>query len=126
MTNTLKAAALVPGLPHILKPELNQHYASLAKALSAVGDRFEKAGVERVVYYSTQWISVLGHLYQAKAKLSGLHVDENWYDLTDLPFDFKIDVPFAERMAKEAGANGYQTKLVEYEGFPVEIGRAHV
>ncbi len=122
LTKNLAGAALVPGLPHLLKPELNPHYASLAKALGAVGDRFKAEGVERVIYYSTQWISVLGHLYQAKAALKGLHVDDNWYALTDLPFDFKIDVPFAKRIAENATGAGYQTKLVDYEGFPVDTG----
>lgn len=122
MSKMLKAAALVPGLPHVLSPELNPHYASLAKGLAAVGDRFKAEGVERVIYYSTQWISVLGHLYQAKEKLKGLHVDENWYALGDLPFDFKVDVPFAKKLAAAASASGYQTKLVDYEGFPVDTG----
>lgn len=122
MSQYLKAAALVPGLPHVLSPNLNQHYASLAKGLEAVGDRFQKDGVERVVYYSTQWISVLGHLFQAKKDLKGLHVDENWYALGDLPFDFKVDRPFAEKVAAGAEASGYQVKLVDYEGFPVDTG----
>ncbi len=122
MSQFLKGAALVPGLPHVLSPDLNPHYANLAKGLAAVGDRFKAEGVERVIYYSTQWISVLGHLYQAKKDLNGLHVDENWYAMGDLPFDFKIDVPFAEKLAKEAAAQGYQTKLVDYEGFPVDTG----
>lgn len=118
----LKVAALVPGLPHILKPDMNGGYAALAGALARLGDELQAEGVERIVYYSTQWISVLGHLYQAKTELKGLHVDENWYDIADLPFDFRIDRAFAEAMAKAAQAKGYQTKLVDYEGFPVDTG----
>lgn len=118
----LKAAAFVPGLPHILQPEKNVGYAALAGAMEKLGDEFKAEGVERIVYFSTQWISVLGHLYQAKSALKGLHVDENWYDIADLPFDFKVDRPFAEAMAKAAQAKGYQTKLVDYEGFPVDTG----
>jgi 2-aminophenol/2-amino-5-chlorophenol 1,6-dioxygenase alpha subunit len=122
MSQNLIAAALVPGLPHVLSPELNSHYKNLAEGLEAIGDRFHAEGVERVIYYSTQWISVLGHLYQAKKDLQGLHVDENWYALGDLPFDFKVDVPFAQKLAQAASAKGYQTKLVDYEGFPVDTG----
>ncbi len=122
MSQFLKGAALVPGLPQVLRPEMNPHYANLAKGLAAVGDRFQAEGVQRVVYYSTQWISVLGHLYQAKKDLKGLHVDDNWYALGDLPFDFKVDVPFAQKIAQNATDAGYQTKLVDYEGFPVDTG----
>lgn len=122
MSKFLKAAALVPGLPQVLSTGLNPHYENVAKALRGVGDRFQREGVERVVYYSTQWISVLGHLYQAKEKLKGLHVDENWYALGDLPFDFKVDAAFARRLAEAASGAGYQTKLVDYEGFPVDTG----
>lgn len=122
ISKNLKAALWVPGLPHVLKPELNPAYAQLGRAMEQAGKMLKDTGVERIVYYSTQWISVLGHLYQAKKDLKGYHVDENWYDLIDLPFDFKIDVPFAEKMAKAATAEGYQTKLVDYEGFPVDTG----
>jgi 2-aminophenol/2-amino-5-chlorophenol 1,6-dioxygenase alpha subunit len=119
---TLKAACLVPGLPHLLKPSLSPSYRALATAAEALGDQLERQGVERVIYYSTQWISVLGHLYQAKADLKGLHVDENWYELLDLPFAFQVDQPFAQRLAAAGTAAGYQTKLVDYEGFPVDTG----
>lgn len=122
ITKNLKAALWVPGLPHVLKPEYNKAYADLGKAMEQAGRQLNEQGVERIVYYSTQWISVLGHLYQAKKELAGYHVDENWYDLIDLPFSFKIDVPFAEKLAKRATAQGYQTKLVDYEGFPVDTG----
>lgn len=118
----LKAAALVPGLPHILKPELNDGYRQLADATSTLGDDLEALGVERILYYSTQWISVLGHSFQARTELKGVHVDENWHDWGDLPFAFDVDRSFAERLAKAAEARGYQAKLIDYEGFPVDTG----
>lgn len=118
----LRAAALVPGLPHLLMPEMNQSYKDLAQAMSALGDQFEKLGVERILYYSTQWISVLGQLFQAREHLHGVHTDENWHELADLPFDFRIDQAFAAAMASIATDAGYQAKLVDYEGFPVDTG----
>jgi len=122
ITKNLKAALWVPGLPHVLKPECNKSYAALGKAMESAGQRLQELGVERIIYYSTQWISVLGHSYQAKKDLSGYHVDENWYDLVDLPFKFNVDVAFAKKLAKAATAQGYQTKLIDYEGFPVDTG----
>jgi 2-aminophenol/2-amino-5-chlorophenol 1,6-dioxygenase alpha subunit len=90
--------------------------------MEQAGRDLKDAGVERIVYYSTQWISVLGHLYQATKNLTGYHVDENWYDLADLPFDFRVDTEFAGKLAAAATSDGYQTKLVDYEGFPVDSG----
>jgi 2-aminophenol/2-amino-5-chlorophenol 1,6-dioxygenase alpha subunit len=119
---TTIAAALVPGLPHILKPDMNAGYRALAGAVADFGDRLAERGVKRVVYYSTQWISVLGHSFQARQKLEGLHVDENWYDLMDLPFDFRVDLGAAKAMADAAGKAGYQARLIDYDGFPVDTG----
>lgn len=118
---TIKAGALVPGLPHLLLDRaLNKSYLELAGALEALGDAFAAQGVKRVVYYSTQWISVLGHSFQAREALAGYHVDENWHELGDLPFDFKVDGKLAESMAAKAAKAGYQARLVDYNGFPVD------
>ena len=115
----------VPGLPHLFSPSLNAGYANLGDALTKAGDRLQAAGVERLLYFSTQWISVLGHSFQAKAALAGTHVDENWYDLEGartLPFSFKVDQGAASAMAKALEGAGYQARLIDYEGFPVDTG----
>ncbi len=114
--------AIVPGLPQVLAPSLSAGYAELAKATAAVGDRLHAEGVRRIVYFSTQWISVLGHSFQAKKKLEGLHVDENWYELGDLPFSFDVDVDCAKAMAAAAVQAGYQARLIDYDDFPVDTG----
>jgi 2-aminophenol/2-amino-5-chlorophenol 1,6-dioxygenase alpha subunit len=122
MTSKIKFAAIVPGLPQLNKPQLSSSYRELSEAMTALGDTWRHEGIERIFYYSTQWISVLGQSYQARAALSGLHVDENWYELGDLPFKFTVDRSAAERMAKSAESAGYQTRLVDYDGFPVDTG----
>jgi 2-aminophenol/2-amino-5-chlorophenol 1,6-dioxygenase alpha subunit len=114
--------ALVPGLPHLLRGDLNPQYADLAKAVSEVGDWLAGEGVTRLVYFSTKWLSVLGQMYQGRRTLQGRHVDEMWYDLGDLPFDFDVDRPFAEAMAAFAKQESHQTQIVDYEGFPVDTG----
>ncbi len=121
-TEIATSAALVPGLPHILKPELNPAYGEIAGAIASLGDRFYERGVRRILYYSTQWISVLGHSFQARQNLEGLHVDENWYELADLPFRFNVDVAAAKSMAAAAAKAGYQARLIDYDGFPVDTG----
>lgn len=121
MTNRI-TAAWVPGLPHILTPGQSAGYKSLYNAAKEVGNEFKAAGVKRILFYSTQWISVLGQSVQARANPKGRHVDENWYDLPALPFDFNVDVKLAEQMSSDLISAGFQTRKVDYEGFPIDTG----
>ena len=75
-----------------------------------------------IVIYSTQWIAVLDQLWQTRAVLQGLHVDENWHEYGDLPFDMKIDVEFAELALKKTATAGIKAKGVDYDHFPVDTG----
>lgn len=120
--HALAGAYFVPGLPHLLKPEWNPSYDRLATAMRQAGDRLAERGVERILYYSTQWMSVLGQSFQAKEDLRGEHVDENWHDVEDLGFSFRVDQPFAKTLAQAAEEAGYQSRLIDYEGFPVDTG----
>src|SRR5205823_3285712 len=72
--------------------------------------------------YSTQWLSVLGTSFQAHPHPKGLHVDENWYALGDLPFDFKTDSVLAESFASGVAAVGMPTKTVNFDEFPIDTG----
>jgi 2-aminophenol/2-amino-5-chlorophenol 1,6-dioxygenase alpha subunit len=65
---------------------------------------------------------VLGHLVQTRANPTGLHVDENWYDLGNLPYDFRTDLELARRTIDLGTAAGLQVRAVDYEGFPVDTG----
>jgi 2-aminophenol/2-amino-5-chlorophenol 1,6-dioxygenase alpha subunit len=114
--------AWVPGLPHVLRPELSPHYKSLAAAMETLGNEFRQSGVKRILYYSTQWLSVLGQSVQTRARLSGLHVDENWYDIASLKFDFNVDQMMAHGLIKASREAGLQTRGVDYDGFPVDTG----
>jgi|LakMenEpi03Aug12_release.lakeMendotaPanAssembly.Ray.scaffolds.fasta_scaffold298937_2 2-aminophenol/2-amino-5-chlorophenol 1,6-dioxygenase alpha subunit len=121
MNNNL-VYAWVPGLPHLLRPDLNKSYAELATACQDVGAEFARKGVKRILYYSTQWLSVLGQSVQARPRVSGLHVDENWYEMASLEFDFKLDPALAENLISLSRAEGLQVRPVDYEGFPVDTG----
>lgn len=123
ISNSLVAVAWVPGMPHITAlTERHPDYAKLQEGGAALEQHFQTLGCRRIVYFSTQWISVLGQSFQAKSNLQGSHTDENWYELPDLPFNFKVDVPFASRMADAVKATGKATQLVDFEGFPVDTG----
>lgn len=122
VSKSLRGAYLVPGLPHLMSPVQNASYDSLRKGLGVVAEDMRRLGVERIVYFSTQWMSVLSTSFQARKNLSGLHVDENWHDLADLKFDFNVDVSFAQALAESAKVSGFVPALVDFEGFPVDTG----
>jgi 2-aminophenol/2-amino-5-chlorophenol 1,6-dioxygenase alpha subunit len=114
--------AWVPGLPHLLRPDLNEGYENLAQACRDLGDEFKRQGVSRILFYSTQWLSVLGQSVQARPRVSGLHVDENWYDIASLNFDFEIDSSLVENLIIKSRQAGFQVRAVDYEGFPIDTG----
>lgn len=116
---------LVPGLPHLLAPRSHPDSTALATAMGRMGDEMHAAGIRRVLYFSTQWISVLGHMLQARPRMHGMHVDENWHDLQgvdNIAYDFVIDTEFAIRLEQAMAQADFSTKLVDYEGFPVDTG----
>ena len=111
----------VSGFPHLLREELSPGYKDLATAAREVGKDIKRTGAKRILYYSTQWLSVLGVSFQAGRNLKGEHVDENWHDLVaSLPFDFKVDRGMAEKLAEEARGAGFQPALIDFVGFPVD------
>lgn len=121
MTNKV-IYAWVPGLPHILRPELNQGYAQLATACKDLAAEFKRQNVTRILYYSTQWLSVLGQSVQTRARVKGRHVDENWYEIASLDFDFNTDRDLSLKLIEESSGAGFQVRPVDYEGFPVDTG----
>jgi 2-aminophenol/2-amino-5-chlorophenol 1,6-dioxygenase alpha subunit len=64
----------------------------------------------------------LGQSVQTRPKLHGLHVDENWYDIASLEFDFEIDSALAENLLVNSRRAGLQVRAVDYEGFPIDTG----
>lgn len=94
----------------------------LREGFRQAGERVQALRPDVLVLYSTQWISVLGHSFQTNPHPKGLHVDENWYDFGDFPFDFHVDAALGERAAKRAASLGLATKTVDYQGFPIDTG----
>ena len=90
--------------------------------METAGKSLVASAPDLIVIYSTQWIAVLDQLWQTRAVLQGLHVDENWHEYGDLPFDMKIDVEFAELALKKTAAAGIKAKGVDYDHFPVDTG----
>lgn len=117
---TAEKAYIVPGLPHLASARPG--WETIKEALKQAGERARAAKPDVLVIYSAQWISVLGHSFQFAANPKGLHVDENWHDMGDLTFDFKVDRQLAEKAEQMAREKGLATKLVDYEGFPIDTG----
>lgn len=122
MKGEIVKAAWVPGLPHILSKELPPQWKTLADAYTTLGEKIQALKPDVIVVYSTQWMSVLGTSFQTQPNPKGLHVDENWYEFGDLPFDFKVDAALSAQFAQDYKTQGYPTKTVNFEEFPIDTG----
>jgi 2-aminophenol/2-amino-5-chlorophenol 1,6-dioxygenase alpha subunit len=121
-TGTIQRAYIVPGLPHLVSDRAVESWETLRRGYKQAGERVTTVQPDVIVLYSTQWISVLGHSFQTNPHLTGVHVDENWYELGDLPFDLRVDAALGTQAAAIASSLGLATKTVNYEGFPIDTG----
>jgi 2-aminophenol/2-amino-5-chlorophenol 1,6-dioxygenase alpha subunit len=119
---TIQRAYLVPGLPHLVSNLPVESWETLRRGMHQAGERVKASAPDVLVLYSTQWISVLGHSFQTNPNPKGLHVDENWYELGDFPFDLQVDTALGTRAAEIASSLGLATKTVNYQGFPLDTG----
>jgi 2-aminophenol/2-amino-5-chlorophenol 1,6-dioxygenase alpha subunit len=116
-------AYIVPGQPHpLLAPDQNAGWASLRKSYEAVGREIAKSGAELILIYSTQWFSVIGHLFQVDPKPAWTLVDQNWYELGEIPYEFRVDPEFGKLYARLCKEHGMQAATVAYHGFPIDTG----
>jgi 2-aminophenol/2-amino-5-chlorophenol 1,6-dioxygenase alpha subunit len=123
VSGLLQKAYLVPGQPHILLgADRNAGWASLKASYEAVGREIERSGAELILLYSTQWFSVIGHLFQTDPNPTWTLVDQNWYVLGEIPYSFRVDPGFGALYAGICKDLGMQTATVAYHGFPIDTG----
>jgi 2-aminophenol/2-amino-5-chlorophenol 1,6-dioxygenase alpha subunit len=123
VSGLIQKAYLVPGQPHILlAPDRNPGWASLRQSYEAIGREIERSGAELMLLYSTQWFSVIGHLFQTAPNPQWTLVDQNWYDLGEIPYSFRVDPEFGKLYADVCKGLGMQTATVDYHGFPIDTG----
>jgi Putative translation initiation inhibitor, yjgF family len=123
VSGLIHRAYLVPGQPHILLgADRNPGWASLKASYEAVGREIERSGAELMLLYSTQWFSVIGHLFQTDPNPKWTLVDQNWYELGEIPYSFRVDPEFGMLYAGICKDLGMQTATVAYHGFPIDTG----
>jgi len=114
---------IVSGMPHILLgADRSPYWKSLQDSYAQVRADLEACDADMILYFSTQWLSVIGYLFQADPKPSWTFVDQDWHDLGSIPYEFDIDVDFAPFYAQEVDKLGHHTALVNYHGFPIDAG----
>lgn len=119
---TAVAAFLVPGSPlPFLRPD-NPPWKPLVAGFARAARSLAAARPDALLVYSTQWMAVLDQLWQTRPRVEGLHVDENWYEFGDLPFDLTIDVELAEACVAGSEEIGVTAKGVNYDQFPIDTG----
>jgi 2-aminophenol/2-amino-5-chlorophenol 1,6-dioxygenase alpha subunit len=123
MTELIQKAYIVPGQPHILLgADRNAGWASLKASYEAIGREIAQSGAELMLVYSTQWFSVIGHLMQVDPQPKWVLVDPNWYELGEIPYEFRIDPAFGSMYCAMAKQAGMQAATVNYRGFPIDTG----
>ena len=116
------AAFLVPGSPlPYFKPD-NPPWSGLANAMQQAGNALAQSGAESVVVYSTQWIAVLDQLWQTRAEITGVHVDENWHEYGELPYKVVIDKALTDAIIPATAQFDIRSKGVDYDAFPIDTG----
>lgn len=116
-------ALIVPGMPQILlAPEKSPGWNKLRAAYESARKEIESTEADLILYFSTQWLSVLGYTFQADPSPEWIHVDHNFHYLGSMPYKFRIDADFAKVYAEEVKKEGHHTMLANYRGFPVDTG----
>jgi 2-aminophenol/2-amino-5-chlorophenol 1,6-dioxygenase alpha subunit len=114
------AAYWLPASPLLALRPAEPPYAGLIQGMEKVRRDLERLAPDTLVIYSTRWFAVLDQLWQGRARMSGLHADENWHEYGEIPFDLTTDVSLAKACVRAALQAGIASKRVDYNGFPLD------
>lgn len=65
---------------------------------------------------------MVDELWQTRERSVGTHVDENWHEFADLPFNIRADREVAEVCIAAVTEAGIRSKAVDYDHFPIDTG----
>ncbi len=116
------AALLVPGSPLPLLARDAPPWADIAEGLEEAAAALRAANPDVLLIYSTQWLAVLDQLWQARPRIRGVHVDENWHELGEIDYDIEIDTELADACIAASRSIGVKARGVNYDGFPIDTG----
>lgn len=119
---TIVSAFLIPGSPLPYVQRDNPPWGAMAAAMEKAGAALAASKPDTIAIYSTQWMAVLDQLWQMRAHVVGLHVDENWHEYGDLPFDIHTDTELTAAAIAATEGYGIRSKGVDYDQFPVDTG----
>lgn len=116
------SAFLIPGSPLPLLKRDALGWGRLASAMQRAGRALEASRPDAVLVYSTQWLAVLDQQWLTRKHSHGIHVDDNWYEFGDLPYDIHADTELAHACVAASPRQGVHARGVNYEGFPIDTG----
>ncbi|MFR0713602.1 tRNA U-34 5-methylaminomethyl-2-thiouridine biosynthesis protein [Enterobacterales bacterium BD_CKDN230030183-1A_HGKHYDSX7] len=119
---TIVSAFLVPGSP---LPHLRSDVESWNKfklAMENVGQALRASKPDVVLIYSTQWFAVLDEIWLTRKRSTDVHVDENWHEFGELPYDIHSDVELANACIDACRSAGVNARGADYESFPIDTG----
>ena len=119
---TLASVFLVPGSP---LPELCPHVAGwklFQDAMHKAGQALRDSKPDVVLVYSTQWFAVLDEIWLTRRRSQDIHVDENWHEFGELPYDLYSDVELAQACIDSCNAQGIEARGADYQNFPIDTG----
>ena len=124
MTNgEIVESFVVPVHPHtVLAPEQNEGWNRLRQAYDEAAKIITDSGADLLIIYSTTWPSIIGHQLISDPNPQWIMVDHDFHDLGSINYSFNIDAEFAKLWNEENKSRGLQSRCVNYQGFPIDVG----
>ena len=114
---------VVPVHPHtVLAPEQNAGWNRLRQAYDEAAKIITDSGADLLIIYSTTWPSIIGHQLISDPNPEWVMVDHDFHELGSINYSFNIDAEFAELWNAENKTRGLQSRCVNYQGFPIDVG----
>ena len=114
---------VVPVHPHtVLAPEQNEGWNRLRQAYEEAAKIITDSGADLLIIYSTTWPSIIGHQLISDPNPEWVMVDHDFHELGSINYSFNIDAEFAELWNAENKTRGLQSRCVNYQGFPIDVG----